>query len=346
MSLPDPSPGRKLRYWGLLTPFMLLGLAVAAWSGFWIWARGQTVARMDAYATGLAQAGYPVTWKTRTVYGYPFRMDVSMTDVVAQAPSGWALQASRIEAEAPMHAVTHWIIAVPQGLVFVRPIGGPVAVKADLLRASLNHFDQRPPSFSLEGVKLTFTPQPGAQPFALSTAGRVEFHLRAGPNDEGGVFASLQNGAAASGLFARIAAGKPVAIVWNSTLAKMSAFTGRDWPSAVRHWGEAGGLMTLRDGSLTLGDAEISANGGKLGVGRDGRLSGLMDVRLRQADRVLAALSDGGQVPPEAARSAAAVVTARQQADATAQATITFQAGQATLGPVAIGAAPKIYETP
>lgn len=345
MSLPDPTPPRKFRRLGLYLPFVVLALAVAAWSAAWVWARGQAQSRMDAAAAGLARAGYQLTWKDRVVGGYPFRMDVTLTDVRLHEPSGWALEAPRIEGEAYMHALTHWLIAAPQGLTFVRPVGGPVAVTGRLIRASLSHLDSRPPSFSFEGVKLTFAPQPGAEPFALTAADRVEFHLRAGPDDEGGVFARVDNGKARlSGLFARVAGDKPISMVWNSTLSKMSAFTGPDWPQAVRHWADAGGRMTVRQAGITAGQAVVGANSGTLGVGRDGRLSGALDITLRQAQRTLGALGDQGVIDQEAARAASAVAQARQGEGQAAQARLTFQAGRTTLGPVALGDAPRVYQ--
>ncbi|HEX3366886.1 DUF2125 domain-containing protein [Phenylobacterium sp.] len=345
MSLPDPSPARKPRRLGLWLPFVALGLLVALWSGAWVWARGQAASRMDAAVAALGQAGYHLAWKDRQIGGYPFRLDVTLTEFSGREPSGWGLDAPRLEAEAYMHALGNWVIAAPAGLSFVRPIGGPVAVKGDLLHASLTHLAARPPSFSFEGVKLTFTPQPGAQPFALTTADRVEFHLRAGPDDEGGVFARLDGGKARlSGLFARVAGDKPIGIVWNSTLSKMSAFQGRDWPSAVRHWADAGGRMTVRDAGITAGDAVLGVRTGTLGVASDGRLSGSLPVTLRQAPRALDAMGAEGVVDQGAAQSATAVVQARQAGGDTAQATLDFQAGRTTLGPVALGAAPKVYD--
>jgi hypothetical protein len=344
MSVHDPSRSRKFRL-GLYLPFVLLALAIAVWSVVWVWARGQIQARMDAGAADLAKAGYQLTWKDRVVGGYPFRMDVTLTDARLHEPSGWALEAPRIEGEAFMHAPTHWLIAAPDGITFVRPIGGPVAVKGQLIRASLSHPDAHPPSFSFEGVKLTFAPQPGAQPFALSAADRVEFHLRAGPDDQGGVFARLDNGKARlSGLFARVAGDKPISIIWNSTLSKMNAFTGPDWPSAVRHWSDAGGSMTVREAGITAGDAVVGSKTGSLGVGRDGRLTGVLDVTLRQAPRTLGALGAEGVIDQEAARAASAVTEARQGGGETAQATLNFQAGRTTLGPVALGDSPRIYQ--
>ena len=345
MSLHDlPSPRKPSRI-GLYAPFILLLIGVVAWSGFWFWARGEAAARIDAAVADLQKAGYPVTWKERTLGGYPFRMDVTFTDFSAREPSGWAIQTPRLEAEAFMHAPGHWMVAAPQGLTFVRPVGGPVLVTATNLRASLTNLDKTPPSVSFQAVKPTFEPAPGAQPFGLTSADLVELHLRAGPDDEGGVFAEVKNGKARlSGLLGRIAGDKPVSFTWNSTLSKMSAFTGPTWPEAVRRWTAAGGRMNVRSAGLTAGDALIGAKAGALTVGADGRLSGALEVTLRQAPRALDVMGDTGLIPQPNAEAARAVAQARQGAGETATATITFQAGQTTLGPVAIGPAPKIYE--
>lgn len=345
MSLHDlPSPRKPSRI-GLYAPFILLLIGIVAWSGFWFWARGEARARMDEAVADLRKAGYAVTWKDRTLGGYPFRMDVTLTEFSARDPSGWALQAPRLEAEAFMHAPGHWMLATPQGLTFVRPLGGPVLVKATNIRASLKDLDKRPPSFSLQAVKPTFEPQPGAQPFALASADLVEFHLRPGPDDEGGVFAEVKNGRARlSGIFARIAGDKPISLTWNSTLSKMSAFEGATWPDAVRRWTAAGGRMTVRDAGLTAGDALVGVRSGTLTAGGDGRLNGALEVTLRQAPRALGVMADAGVIPQPNAEAAVAVTQARQGAGEAASATLTFQAGQTTLGPVAVGPAPKVYE--
>jgi len=345
MSLPDPNPSRKPRRLGLWGPFAALGLFVAAWSGAWVWMQGQAASRMDAAVRTLDGAGYRISWKERTIGGYPFRLDVTLTEPRVREPSGWALEAPRIEAEAYAHAPTSWLIAAPAGITFVRPQGGPVAVTGDLIRASLTHPDADPPSFSFEGVKLAFAPQPGAQPFALSAAERVEFHLRAGPDDQGGVFAKVDGGKARlSGLFGRVAGDRPIGIVWNSTLSKMSAFKGASWPEAVRRWADAGGRMTVRQAGISAGDAVLGATAGTLSVGFDGRLEGELPVTLRQAPRALGAMGAEGVIQPDAARSAAVVAQAQQGAGEVAQATLHFQAGRTTLGPVSLGAAPKVYD--
>src|SRR4051794_28063730 len=113
MSLPDPSAPRKFRRLGLWLPFAVLGLLVVGWSAVWVWAKGQAESRLDGAVQALGQAGYQLSWKDRAVGGYPFRMDVTLTEPRVRAPGGWALEAPRIEAEAFLHAPGNWLIAAP-----------------------------------------------------------------------------------------------------------------------------------------------------------------------------------------------------------------------------------------
>jgi hypothetical protein len=345
MSVPDPAPARKLSRLGLYLPFALALVLTLAWSGLWIWARREAQSRMDAAVADLTRAGYQVAWSAREIGGYPFRMDVTLKDAVIRDPSGWALQAPVLEGEAYMHALGHWLLAAPAGLTFVRPESGPVAVTGQRIRAALFDFGKSPPSLDFEGDKLAFKPQAGAQPFALSAADKVEFHLRAGPDDQGGVFLRVDNGKARlAGLIGRIAGDKPISIVWNATLSKMSAFNGATWADAVRHWADAGGQMSVRQAGITAGEALVGSNSGTLTVGSDGRLRGVLDVTLRQAPRALDVMGQAGAISREAASAASAVAEAREGQDQQAHATLDFQAGRTTLGPVSLGPAPKVYD--
>ena len=347
MSLPDPTPPRKLSRLGLYVPFVLLLVLIAAWTGAWIWARGEARTRMDAGVEGLRAAGYEVTWKDRGIGGYPFRLNVTLHDARVRDRSGWALETPHLEAQAYMHAPTHWILAAPDGLTFVRPVGGPVRVSGKLIRASLSHVTNTPPNISFEGVGLTFQPAAGAQPFGLSGAERVEIHLRQAPKeigDEAGLWVSVKDGKAQlTGLLGRIAGDKPVSIEWDSRLTQASSLHGRDWPDAVRRWTAAGGRINVKRAGLTAGEALIGANSGTLGVGSDGRLTGVLDVSLRQAPRALGALGASGAIPQESADAAAAVAAARQGSGDLARATLNFEAGRTTLGPVALAPSPRVY---
>jgi hypothetical protein len=345
MSLHDLPPPRKRRRLGVWLPFAIAVVLSIAWTGWWLWARGEARAQLDAGAQSLRKAGYDVAWQEASLGGYPFRLDIVLTGARLADRSGWALETPRLEAEANMLALGHWMLATPQGLSVIRPKGGRIDVTGKLLRASLRSLDDTPPAFSFEGAELAFAPGAGAQPFALAGAKKVELHLRKGPDDEGGLFAKLDGGRATPGRLLAVAGeGKPVSFAWNSTFSKSSALKGDDWAGAVRAWSDAGGSIHLRDAGLTAGEVSITARDATLNVGRDGRLSGNLPATLRNGPRALLALGQLAAIPPETAETAALIASARQGLGQTALATVYFQAGQATLGPVAIAPAPKVYE--
>ena len=112
---------------------------------------------------------------------------------------------------------------------------------------------------------------------------------------------------------------------------------------AVRAWSGQGGHITVRQGGVTAGDAVLSVTpGAPLRVDSDGRLEGSLTTSLRQATRVVGALGSSHIIPEETVAVAQAVVAARQQGEES-RLTLDFQAGRTTLGPVAIGPAPKVY---
>ncbi len=342
--MPDPDAPRKPRRFWLYAPWGLALAGVGVWSAGWVWLSGETSRRLDLAADQARKAGYELSWKARHISGYPFRLDVNFDELRMRDPSGWGLSIPRLETEAFLHAPTHWVLAAPRGLTFVRPAGGPVEMQGEVIHASLHDVDKRPPSFSFEGSKLTFRPGPGAQPFALASADHVELHLRPGPDDQGAVFFKVDNGKAQfSGLFARMAGDKPVSMVLDALLTGMSGFQGGDWPTAARAWAHAGGQIQVRQAGVTAGLAVIGAQPGTLRVGEDGRLQGGLEVSLRQAPQALTAMAETGVIPPETAIAATAVAAARTGPGDIAHATLTFQAGQTTLGPVAIGPAPRVF---
>lgn len=344
MSVPDPEPARKPRRIGLYAPFALALVVVLVWSGFWLWARARTDAGLDETAEALRQSGYEVSWKTKTVGGYPFRLNVTLTEARVRDPSGWGLASPRIEAESYLHGLGSWVMAAPQGLSVMRPSGGGVNVTGKTIHASATRLDRRPPNLSFEGVDLAFAPAPGARPFALSGAGKLELHLRSGPDDQAAVLLRVEGGRAqAGGFLARLAADKPVGVVWDSTLSKVSAFSGGDWAEAARAWSRGDGAITVREAGLTAGEAALNVRSGALSAGGDGRLRGNLAVELRGAQAALAAMAETGLVSRDAADAAAVVAAARQGSGASADVDLVFQAGRVTLGPVALGPAPKLY---
>ena len=271
---------------------------------------------MDAAAVQLREQGYPVDWKARTVTGYPFRLDITLTDARIGEPSGWAMALPTLKAEAWIYRLDHWMLVAPDGVTLARPDGGAVAVRARALRASLAGIGGRPPRLSIEGADLDFDPAPGAKPYLIRSAQRLELHLRPGPDDQGGVLFKVEGAKLRlEGLPARVAQDRPVSMQWDLVLSKMSGFSGRSWPSAVRSWRDAGGMITVRGAELRGGDALLTGTGGPLRVGSDGRLEGEINATLKDSDG--GGQGFGGPVD--------------------------LEDGRARLGPLDLGPSPRVY---
>ena len=344
LSEPDtrPKPSRPRRF-GLYAPLVVLLVAACAWSLGWFWLRGEVYRQMDGAARSWEEAGYRVDWASRTVSGFPFRLNVDAAGARLSDLSGWGLAAPRLKAEAFVFAPDHWVLVAPAGVVLQRPAGGPVVVGARILRASVSEAGGHPPRVSVEGFGLTFTPAPGGAPFGLASAGALHLHTRAGPADQGAFYAEIDGARVRGpGLLNDVAAGAPLTLIADAIYSHAGALRGQGLARALRDWGDSGGTMAVRRLSLQTGPMTAEATSGTLDVGRDGRLRGALIVKVKPAAGLMAALVAPSRLTPETSKAAQAVLASHSQGDV-AVVTVDFQAGQTTLGPVAIGASPRIY---
>ena len=309
------APSRKPRRRGLLAPFVVLALVALGWSAGWLWLRDQAQQRMDATALSLKSRGYDLSWDGRTFSGYPFRMDVRLTNARVAEPSGWALRAPELTGEAMAYDIGHWVVVAPAGVIMTRPINGDVAITGQALRASFAGFDKYPPRISVEGANLVFATAPGAAPFPLLSTVGLQLHIRPGPDDQGAIFFEAKGAKARfTGLMGRIAEDRTADLIWDSKISKVSALRGRNWANAVSNWSKSGGALT---------------------VGDNGRLQGAMDVTVREVP------SPGEELKsPEAAAAAVAQALGR---DPTLSATLKFEDGRTRLGLFDTGPAPRVY---
>ncbi|HYE46650.1 MAG TPA: DUF2125 domain-containing protein [Caulobacter sp.] len=314
MSLPDPASPRKRRGPGLI--LVLAALLVGGWSAGWFWLKGEAVKRMDQAAKDLSDRGYRLEWSRREVTGFPFRLDVDLSDLRVSEPSGWALSAPLIKSEAFVYALGHWVLVAPQGVTFTRPDGGAVIVQGQALRASLSDLGKRPPRVDIEGVNLTFSPEAGAKPYFLSSARQLNVRLVAGPDDNG-AFLLRVGGAqmALEGLAARATEGGLVDMDLGLTLTRVSAFGGQSWEDGARAWARAGGRIEVDRASVSGGQARLSAKTGTLRPDRAGRLEGQLDASLGD-------LTGSGQL---------------------LQGRVILRDGKAFIGPLEIGPSPRVW---
>ncbi len=344
MTMPDDAMPSKRgpRRWGLFAPYIALLLAAVGWSLFWLVVRSQVEAGLKREAADLRASGYEASWKTLSVGGYPFRIEVEMTGPTFLEPYGWGVSAPRLTAIANAYQLTRWTFVAPEGLVLSRPGAGRVDVAGQALRASVSDL-ARAPRIAFEGEGVTFTPQSGSAPFAFTAAERIDLHLRAVDGDRAQLQAGLRGAQARrAGVFAQIAPLAPLTLNLTADLSHRDAFRGRDWAQSVRAWTDQGGAATVTQLLASVGEVSLSAKGGPLTVGPDGRLRGALDMSLRQGAAAIAALGAAQALDPSAAQSAAAVAQTRAR-EGGADLQLTFEAGATTLGPVRLGPAPRVY---
>ena len=342
--IPEPEAIRKKprRVW-LFAPYVILALLLAGWGAYWFVARARLERGLDAQTEALRGAGYVVEMDGRKVEGFPFRMKISLAQARIAAPSGWSISLPGLTGEAYLHGLDHWVLVAPQGMSINRPLGGGLSVRGEALRASIAGVSQNPWRIVLQGTKLVFTPDPGARPFSLASAERIELYLKPMPTGaDGATLLRLEGGKATrDAILHRLVGDGAVTATFDARLTHPEAFHGKDWGEAVRTWTAAGGTATEVEGTISGAAASAKTKGGTLGAGADGRLVGALPLELHQAGPALAALADANALEPGAAGSAAAVAAARAQGQA-ANINLVFQAGATTLGPVRIGPAPKV----
>jgi hypothetical protein len=336
MTHTDVAPSRKARRRGLLTPFIIALAFASAWCVGWFWLRGQAEQRMDTASLALKARGYDLSWSSRTFSGFPFRLDVNLTDARVAEPSGWALRIPELHSEAMIYGLDHWVATAPRGALLTRPNGGDVAIAGEALRASLAGMDQHPPRISIEGAKLVFSTAPEAAPFPLRSADTMQLHLRPGPDDQAAILFKA-SGARVNftGLLGRIAQENAADMTLDARLTRVSYLKGENWADAVRDWTAAAGNITMHEARITAGEAEGTAKSGALSVDANGRLQGSLDVALKE--RVDA------NTKIRTPEQAAAMVAQALGREPVIEASLIFQDGRTRLGTIDTGPSPRVY---
>jgi len=314
---PSKPPRRRPRRFWLFAPYIAVAVLALAGAAGWFVARVELGRRLDREVQTLRAEGVQVSWTRRRVTGFPFRLDLTLDAPRIADRTGWALAAPQVEGEAFAYDPSHWIFAAPSGVTLTRPGRGALDVTGQAIRISVSGLGSPAPRFSFQGLKLTFSPEPGAAPASLGAADLLEAHLQPGPDDQAALLIRLDGGRPPLSV-ATSGPDQTLALVWDSRLSHMSALSGADWPSAVKHWSAGGGVMSLATAQLTLGGLQLSAKPATLTVGDDGRLQGAVPLAFSQGR---AARTLFGSAPL----------------------TLTFQGGATRLGPLPLGPAFRVF---
>jgi hypothetical protein len=343
-------PSRK----GLYAPFIIVLIALAVWTGWWMFLTRQIDGRLETQVQTLRQDGWDVRYGGKRITGWPFRTHVELTQLVVQTPSGHAINAPLLNAEANAYQPTKWVVVAPDGLILTRAGKGEVAVKGDAIRMSASGIDQRWPNLALELVNPVFTTQTGAEPFPIARAARIAFYVRphlegsTAPTDDVDVLVQLVDGQGrADGPVEGFAQDGRLTTQLEAVIGQASLLKrGGDAAGVFSAWTKAGGTFRNVRGDLQAGDSRATLSSDILRADANGRLIGQVALQAQKPLPALAGLmaTRQGAVNRIGAAGAAAAAGA---AEATGQEqmplTLVFRDGRTWLGPFPLAPAPKLF---
>lgn len=341
-----PAPRHSRR--GLFTPLILALLVLAAWTGWWFWLSSQIEGRLQAQAEALRGQGWQVDYVSGGLTGWPFRTRLALDHVKIAAPSGHALAAPHLVAEANAYNPDKWVILATDGLVLTRADKGQVAVRGEALRMSVHGLTQRWPNVAVELTRPEFTPHAGSEAFPLRRAGKVEFYMRPHRTTDGAahdsvdmLFRLADAEGRDSGPVEGLAQGGRLTLQLEGVVEQAGNLRGMDEAGVFAAWTRAGGRFTQVRGRAVAGDSRATLSSEALSARADGRLEGQVSLKAERPGAAIAGLAGTGQgaVNRAGAAGAAAATAAAGDVDLT----VVFRDGRTYLGAFALAPAPKLF---
>lgn len=335
---------------GLVVPFAIVGLLLAAWTGWWFWLADEVETRLAVQTESLREAGWQVKHEPVSVGGWPFRVRVAFPAADVVAPSGHGVAASELVAEANAWNPGHWMVIAPDGLILTRAGKGQVAVEGEALRLSVSHLRDRFPDLRIELARPTFTPVAGADPFPLASAERIELYTR--PHLTGGEAATDEMDVLFRLIDGRGRAGGPVegatregrlSAEVEATIERASRLRGADSAGIFAAWTEAGGRFTAVKGRLQAGESSATLSSDALWARADGRLEGRLALTAERPGEAIAGLAGSRSGAVNRVGAAGAAAAAGVQGDRPMDLVLLFSDGRTWLGPFALAPAPKLF---
>jgi hypothetical protein len=279
----------RRRSWLIATPLMVVLALAIVWSGFWWYAAGEAETRINAWQAQQASAGRAFTCGKQAVGGFPFRIEVRCTDVLAELK----------DTQPPLSLKLKEILIVSQvwdPKLFIAEFTGPLTVSNPgqaayttaswtLAQASVRGTPDKPDRASIVVDDLKLTDAPGTP---LFDAKHAEFHARmqfgSWPNNPAIDLATNLKAASAPGLspYAR----DPLDADILAVLHGMKDFVVKPLPVLMREWQARGGRFELQSSRIAQGEALATATG-TLGLTQAGRLDGTLRLNVVGLEKLL-----------------------------------------------------------
>jgi hypothetical protein len=282
----------RRRRWLLFVPFSLVVILAALWTGGWFYIAARAPDAIDAWRAREARQGRVFDCGTRSIAGFPFRIEVSCSDPSAQLSDmgpAFSLKAAG--------ALVAWQVYEPALVIgeFAGPLafgepGKPASFLAHWrlaqasARASLTGVER----VSIVGEDPRVDRTDGGSNPAVFRAGHVELHGRrvaGSPADNPAVDLALQLTAASAPALHPILT-QPLDADVTGVLNGVAGIAPKPWPILFKEWQARGGSLTISKARLQQGDV-IAVGEGTLSLTPRGGLNGQMQVTIVELAKVL-----------------------------------------------------------
>jgi hypothetical protein len=293
---------RRRPLWRLFIMPVLLVIAAAAWSGFWFYAASKVNVSVDAWRAQEAKSGRVFDCASRSVAGFPFRLEVRCAGASVSLVSQTATQAAT---QAPITAKLGEILVVAQ-------VYDPKLLIAEFTAPATISDRGQQPSMMVNWSKarssvvgLPDVPQRASIVFddpsidrltastqtPLARAKHIELHGRladGSPSDRPAIETVLKIEAGSVRELHPLLA-EPFDADVRTMLSGLKDFSPRPWPERFREIQAAGGHVEIVQSRIAQGDL-IAVAAGTLGLSAQGRLDGELQMTVAGLEKAIPAL--------------------------------------------------------
>jgi hypothetical protein len=289
-------PSRSSRW--IFVPVALVVVLGVAWSGFWWFAAQRAEATIAAWIEQEAGHGRLYSCASRTVGGFPFRIEVRCTQPAMELTG---LQPPRVIKARDLVGLAqvyqpNLIIAEIAGPVSIAETGQPAAWQADwaLAQASLRGVAGRPERLSVVIERVTFNQANGGGADTLGSADHLELHVRrsAAATDDKPV---VDFAAEVAGAVVRRGplGARPLDAEITGALRGVSDLRPKPLPERLKEWQAAGGRLELTKLRIKQGEA-VAVAAGDVGLSPAGRPDGAFNITMAGFDALVRELVGAG----------------------------------------------------
>ncbi|HEY0440727.1 MAG TPA: DUF2125 domain-containing protein [Xanthobacteraceae bacterium] len=331
--------GRRSLIW---IPLALVLLLAGAWTGLWFYAAHRAEATVATWIEREAQAGRIYTCASRSVRGYPFRIEMRCSEPRAEVrlrSEPAVFQAREMLAVAQIYQPDRVIAEISGPMTIRAATTGDYVADWKLLQASVRGLPRAAERISLvfDEPVLRAADMPADR--SIASAKRAELHVRQAPGPDGAAPVFELSARLATAVLGGIPAlaQRPFEAEADAILRGITDLSSKPLPERLREWQAAGGRIELTRARVQQADALAVARG-ELGLTPQGRLDGTIALTMAGLDQVMAALF-GGQGRTQAGLLAGLSLLSRAELEGKRALAVPlrFRDGTALLGPVPLG---------